>query len=105
VSEKVLFQMGFFVAVCGIVAFWILWESGYRRRWLQYRARNWQTLPGKFDEGEIVPMMGARSSVGYEVRLGYDYQADEDRPGTYNTPLLRNLLNRKRSGRMSPARR
>jgi hypothetical protein len=79
--------MGFFVAVCGIVAFWILWESGYRRRWLQYRARNWQTLPGKFDEGEIVPMMGARSSVGYEVRLGYDYQADEDRPGIYTLPF------------------
>jgi hypothetical protein len=70
-----------------MVAFWILWDNGYRRRWTQRRARNWQSVSEKFDEGDIVPKMGGRSGVGYQVRLGYDYPGDGQQAGTYTLPF------------------
>jgi hypothetical protein len=87
VSAVVLFQLALWITIFGATAFWILWENGNRRRWTQYRARNWQNTPGRFNEGGVVPQVGGRSRVGYQVRLGYDYQAGVKQTGVCTLPF------------------
>jgi hypothetical protein len=95
VSDRVLFQLALWVVGFGNVTLWILWNNDYRRRWTQHRAREWQSVSGKFDEGAIVPRMGGRSGVGYEVRLGYDYRADGEQVGICKLPFYGVFSNEK----------
>jgi hypothetical protein len=66
----------------------VLWDRRYRRRWLNYRSRNWKRIEGLFDEGEVITMKKGRSQdiAGYEVWLGYDYEAEEEQVGVYRLP-------------------
>jgi hypothetical protein len=75
-----------YATVClGIVAVSILWDRIYRRKWDQARARKWSIVPGVFDEGEIVTMMQGRSDsiAGYDIYMGYSYQAAGKQEGQY----------------------
>jgi hypothetical protein len=71
-----------------IVAVWTLWVRHYSRIWVDYRSRGWQRVAGRFDDGEVVTMRKARSKTiaGYEVWLGYDYQAEGEQAGLYRLP-------------------
>jgi hypothetical protein len=48
----------------------VLWNRRYRRRWQNYRSRNWKRIDGRFDEGEVITMRKARSKsiAGYEAK-------------------------------------
>ncbi len=72
------------------VAAFILWDRRYRRRWQEFRAQNWLEVPGRFDEGEIITMMKGRSKTvaGYEVWMGYEYQAKGEQGGVYRYPEM-----------------
>jgi len=86
-----LFSFVCYAAVLGWIALFILWtQRGYARRWQQFRARSWQELAGKFDEGEIVTMRKGRSGkiTGYQVWLGYDYFAGGEQSGLYILPFV-----------------
>lgn len=58
--------------------------------WRQFRARNWEQVSGKFDEGDIVRMKAGRSKriTGYQVWFGYDYEADGEQVGIYTLPFF-----------------
>ena len=62
-----------------------LWDRRYRRQWQQARARKWPRVSGVFDEGEIITMMRGRSDsiAGYDVYLGYSYEANGEQTGLY----------------------
>jgi hypothetical protein len=66
----------------------VLWDRRYRRRWQNYRSRNWKRIDGRFDEGEVITMRRARSKsiAGYEVWLGYDYEAGGEQVGVFRLP-------------------
>jgi hypothetical protein len=74
------------------VTAFILWDRRYRRRWQEFRARNWLEVPGRFDEGEIITMMKGRSKTvaGYEVCMGYEYQTEGEQGGVYRYPEMPN---------------
>ena len=76
----------------GLAALLILWHLRYRRKWQQIRSKDWQQLSGKFDEGEIVTMRKRRAGPisGYQVWLGYDYEAEGEQVGL---TLFRSLAN------------
>ena len=67
----------------------VLWDRRYRRKWQQFRARNWRQVAGRLDEGEIVPMLKGRSSTisGYQIWFGYDYEAGGEQVGIYTLPF------------------
>jgi hypothetical protein len=75
--------------VFGVVGGMILWDRRYRRKWQQYRARNWRPVSANLDEGDIVTLRKARSKTitGYQVWFGYDYQADGEQVGVYILPF------------------
>jgi hypothetical protein len=77
-------------AVLAVIAVVILWNRGWGRQWQQTRVRNWPTVSGKFDEGEVITMRKGRSGEisGYKVYLGYEYdQGDELDGGLYTLPV------------------
>jgi hypothetical protein len=88
-TESAIFALAYSSAILAVVVGFILWERRYRRSWQQFRARNWQRVAGKFDEGEIVTMRKGRSTAiaGYQVWLGYEYEGDEDEGGLYTLPF------------------
>ena len=67
----------------------ILWDRRYRRKWQQFRARNWREVAGRFDEGEIITMRkgSSKAVAGYEIWLAYDYEVDGDQVGIYTLPF------------------
>jgi len=90
-----------------------LWDRKYRRIWNQSRARGWPKVDGRFDDGEIVTMRKGRSKdiAGYQVWLGYEYEADGEHGGLYTLPTttqanaeeeLKRLANRMISVRVAP---
>ena len=90
-TESAIFALAYSSAILAVVIGFILWERRYRRSWQQFRARNWQRVAGKFDEGEIVTMRKGRSTAiaGYQVWLGYEYEGDEEEGGLDCTPKVR----------------
>ena len=70
-----------------VVVFLIVWENRYKRKWQQFRARNWPTADGVFvpGEGEVGNMMWGSSKriAGYESRLYYEYRCDGAQYGIY----------------------
>lgn len=78
-----------------IVVGMILWHLRYRRKWQQFRGRNWPQVQSKFDGGEIVTMYKGRtkSIAGYQVWLGYDYQADGEQTALYTLPFTGEFAN------------
>jgi hypothetical protein len=88
-AESTIFPLGYFSAILVMVIGFILWERRYRRAWHQLRARNWRRVEGRFDEGEIVTMRKGRSGAiaGYQVWLGYDYEAHGEEAGLYTLPF------------------
>lgn len=86
-------ENGVFGLLCGgavltFLAGSVLWDRRYRRRWQNYRSRNWKKIDGRFDKGEVITMRKARSKsiAGYEVWLGYDYEAEGQQVGVYRLP-------------------
>src|SRR5947199_6248935 len=77
-GESPVITLIFGAVTFSIGAALILWERRYRRAWTQFRARNWQQIIGRFDEGEIVRMMKGRSKqvAGYQVLLAYEYECE-----------------------------
>jgi TonB family protein len=86
----VWFQLSFGLVMLCVVAAYVVWDRRYRRMWQQSRARHWQPVGGRFDEGEIVTMMKGRpkSIAGYQVWLGYDYEARGEQVGIYTLPFV-----------------
>jgi len=54
-----------------LVASFFLNRTVYRM-WARWSARNWQTVPGKFKQGEVVSLVTGRRAV-FVVRIEYDY--------------------------------
>jgi len=88
-AESTIFPLGYSSAILAMVIGLILWDRRYRRAWQQFRARNWQQVAGKFDEGEIVTMRKGRSGIisGYQVWLGYDYEGGGEEAELYTLPF------------------
>ena len=80
-----IYDFSYSALLLGIVVALILWDRRYRRKWQQSKAREWPKVSGLFDEGEIVTMRRGRSDTiaGYDVYLGYSYQADGEQSGLY----------------------
>jgi hypothetical protein len=80
-----IFDLSYSALLLGIVVALTLWDRRYRRKWQQAKARKWPKVSGLFDEGEIVTMRRGRSDAiaGYDVYLGYSYQADGRQSGLY----------------------
>ena len=79
-----------FVTIAGAVfAAATLWERRYRRAWIQSRARGWQQVVGRFDDGDIVRMRKGRSKAiaGYQVWLMYEYECKGAQVGIYTLPF------------------
>jgi hypothetical protein len=86
--ENLAFDLIYGVVVAMFLAAYVLWDRRYRRRWQDHRSRNWKRIDGQFDEGEVITMEKARSKTvaGYEVWLGYDYEAEGERVGVFTLP-------------------
>jgi len=67
-----------------------LWHRRYGRIWQQFRAKEWEQVSGRFDEGDIVEMTasGTKRITGYQVWLGYDYEAEGEQVGVYTLPFF-----------------
>jgi hypothetical protein len=80
-----IYNLTYSALLLGIVVALILWDRRYRRKWQQAKARKWPRISGLFDEGEIVTMRRGRSDTiaGYDVYLGYTYQAFGEQSGLY----------------------
>ena len=91
-----LFVIGYSAICFALVAVAILWHLRYRRKWQQVRAQGWHQVSGKFDEGEIVTMRKGRGGPisGYQVWLGYDYEADGEQVGLYTLPFFGEFPNK-----------
>lgn len=89
-AESPIFALAFASIVLAVIIGVILWERRYRRVWQQFRARNWQQVAGKFDDGEIVTMRKGRSGniTGYQLWLGYEYEANIGEVGLYTLPYF-----------------
>jgi hypothetical protein len=86
--ENGTFDLLYGGAALTFLAVFVLWDRRYRTRWLNYRTRNWKRIEGVFDEGEVITMRKGRSEsvAGYQVWLGYDYEADGEQAGLYRLP-------------------
>jgi hypothetical protein len=86
--ENGMFDLLYGGVVLTFLAGSVLWDRRYRRRWQNYRSRNWKRIDGRFDEGEVITMRKARSKsiAGYEVWLAYDYEAEGERVGVFRLP-------------------
>jgi Protein of unknown function (DUF3592) len=86
--ENGMFDLLYGGVVLTFLAGSVLWDRRYRRRWQNDRSRNWKRIDGRFDEGEIITMRKARSKsiAGYEVWLGYDYEAEGEQVGVFRLP-------------------
>jgi hypothetical protein len=86
--ENGMFDLLYGGVVLTFLAGFVLWGRRYRRRWQNYRSRNWKRIDGQFDEGEVVTMRKARSKsiAGYEVWLGYGYEVEGEQVGVYRLP-------------------
>jgi len=64
--------------------------------WRQFRARDWQQVWAKFDEGDIVGMSAGRSGriTGYQVWFGYDYEAEGVHVAIYTLPFVGEFPNK-----------
>jgi hypothetical protein len=84
-----IFVLWYFVVCFALIAVVVLWHLRYRRKWRQVRAQDWHQVSGKFDEGEIVTMRKGRAGPisGYQIWLGYDYEADGEQVGLYTLPF------------------
>ena len=51
--ENGMFDLLYGGVVLTFLAGFILWDRRYRRRWQNYRSRNWKRIDGRFDEGEV----------------------------------------------------
>jgi hypothetical protein len=80
-----LFGLFYFGGLLALIVAWTQWDRRYRRRWLEYRSRNWTRVKGQFDEGEIITMRKGRSQeiAGYEVWLAYEYWLDGEQVGVF----------------------
>jgi hypothetical protein len=87
--ESSIFALAYFAVILAMVVGVILWERRFRRQWQQFRARSWRQVVGRFDEGEVITMRkgGSHAISGYEVWVGYDYEADGDQTGIYALPF------------------
>jgi hypothetical protein len=83
------FDLAYLAVVLALLTTYTLWNSRYRRRWQQYRSRDWERIGGRFDEGEVITMRKGRSKTiaGYEVWLGYEYRAGGEQGGIYSLPF------------------
>jgi energy-coupling factor transporter transmembrane protein EcfT len=88
--SDLLFNFACFGAMLGWVTLFIVWtRRGYGRKCQQFRARSWGQIAGRFDDGEIVTMRKGRSKIaGFQVWLGYEYQADGEQAGLYTLPFV-----------------
>jgi hypothetical protein len=86
--ENLKFDLLYCGAMLAFLAVFVAWDRRYRRTWHNYRSRNWRRIEGLFDEGEVITMRKARSQTvaGYEVWLGYDYEAEGEQVGVYRLP-------------------
>ncbi len=68
----------------------ILWKRTWRRKYEQWRARNWPLTSGKFNNGEILPLVTGRTKriAGYVVCLDYSYISGKPFEGVYLTREL-----------------
>jgi len=94
--NELIFDFVCLGVMLGLAALLILWHLRYRRKWQQLRAKDWQQLSGKFDEGEIVTMRKRRAGPisGYQVWLGYDYEAEGEQVGLYTLPFFGEFSNK-----------
>jgi Protein of unknown function (DUF3592) len=85
-----IFAFWYSLGVLALVAAVILWHRRYGRMWRQFRAKNWEQVSGRFDEGDIVRMKAGRSEriTGYQVWFGYDYEAEGEQVGIYTLPFF-----------------
>ncbi len=108
-----LFSLFYFGGLLALIVAWTQWDRRYRRKWLEYRSRNWTRVKGQFDEGEVVIMRKGRSKEisGYEVWLAYDYSVDgeqfgvfqlSERPRDEAEAALKILANREITVRVNP---
>ena len=89
--SDLLFSFACLGGMLGWVTLFIVWtRRGYGRKCQQFVARSWGQTPGRFDDGEIVPMRKGRSEkiAGYQVWLGYEYQAGGEQFGLYTLPFV-----------------
>jgi hypothetical protein len=86
--ESLAFDLIYGGVVYTLLAAYLLWDRRYRRGWQNYRSRNWKRIDGRFDEGEVITMRKTRSKsiAGYEVWLGYDYEAGGEEVGVFRLP-------------------
>lgn len=115
-TEPLGFTLAYGGFIWAIVGGWVLWDRRYRRKWRARRASSWPKVDGRFDEGEIVTMMRGRSKTvaGYEVWLGYEYEAEGEQAGVFRLPeardrteaerLLRLLANQRVPVRVCPGK-
>jgi hypothetical protein len=73
-------------AICAAA---IYWSRFGQRRFQQRRVRYWTSVPGKFDEGEVITMRKGRSGdvSGYQVWFGYEYNLSGEEGGLYILPF------------------
>jgi hypothetical protein len=90
-TENSVFPLVYSITVLVLLFAYALWDRQYRRKWQQSRAKRWQKVEGEFDEGEVITMLKGRSKTiaGYEVSLGYEYQADGEQGGVYYLPEMK----------------
>lgn len=85
-----IFTFWYSLVVFALIAAVILWHRRYGRMWRQFRAKNWEQVSGRFDEGDIVRMKAGRSKriAGYQVWFGYDYETEGEQVGIYTLPFF-----------------
>ena len=90
-------SLGFDLVYSGLIFLLLLgylaWDRKFRRKFYAHQARTWQKVDGRFDEGEIITMRRARSNTiaGYEVLLGYEFEAEGQQAGVFFTPEVRDM--------------
>jgi len=70
-----------------VVVIWIAWDRSWHRKYQQWIARAWPVAIGKFNEGEVIPMLKGRSKeiAGYVVCINYKYASGISYHGVYFT--------------------
>jgi hypothetical protein len=88
-AGTLVFDFAYSAVIFTVIFGMVLWDRRYRRKWKQFRARNWRQVAGRLDEGEIVTMRKARSNKvsGYELWFAFDYEADGEQVGIYTLPF------------------
>jgi hypothetical protein len=95
-APPLIFVFWYSLSGFALVAVGILWHLRYERKWRQFRAQHWHQISGKFDDGDIVTMRKGRAGPisGYQIWLGYDYEAEGEQVGLYTLPFYGEFPNK-----------